>query len=96
MFPGQISKLSERKLASATTIVADADILVLTGVAAIQNITGHGFGTGGQMVYLIPLDTSISVVASGNVATIQTIAQNKVTCLVYSRSTNKWYPHALA
>jgi len=94
MYPGQVSRLSEKTVASATTIVGDADLLLVTGSTQIETITKVGIGA--QLLFLIPTAGSVVLGASGNIAVTQTMIINKVTVLIYSMQTTKWYPHALA
>jgi|SoimicMinimDraft_4_1059732.scaffolds.fasta_scaffold134095_1 hypothetical protein len=90
-FPGQISKLSERIVASAPTMEANADVLIVSGTAAIANLIPKTPGVGNQAVTLIPL-AAATLVATGNIAVAVALVVNRAQTLVYSRSQNKWYP----
>jgi hypothetical protein len=90
-FPGQISKLSERIVASAASVDANADVLIVTGTAAIATIVPKTPGVGNQMVILVPL-AAATLVATGNIAVAVALVVNRAQTLVYSRSQNKWYP----
>lgn len=99
MFPGITTRLSEATLASAAAISPRTDIVRLTGTTQISNIFGQFGGTGGPgILFLVPLDGNIVVDTTGNVAGggSVTMLQNKVTTLVFSKVTGKWYTHALA
>jgi len=91
MFNGIVSKRSEKIVASAATIVADADTLVITGSVAIVNITPKVGGIGNQEVTLIPL-AALTCTAAGNIAVAVVFVVNRAQKLQYSDSQNKWYP----
>lgn len=95
MYPGRITRLIERKLASAATIVADADVLILTGTTGIENIQISAYPNG-QLIFIIPISGSVVLGVTGNIAVAQTLIVNKATALIYSAIQGKWYPHALA
>lgn len=95
MYPGQISRLIEATRASAATIVADVDLLLLSGATGIETIQPPGL-LNSQMLMIIPITGALVLGVTGNIAVAQTLIVNKVSVLVYSRSTGKWYPHALA
>ena len=95
MFSGVVSKRSEKIVASAATIVADADQLVVTGSVAIVNITPKVGGIASQELTLIPL-AALTCTAAGNIAVAVTFVVNRATKLVYSKSQNKWYPQIAA
>jgi len=91
MFQGFVSKRSERVVASAATIAADADTLVVTGTAAIANITPKVGGIANQEVTLIPL-AAATLVATGNIAVAVVLVVNRAQKLQFSKSQGKWYP----
>lgn len=90
MFPGYTTKLSEKQIASAATIVADADVLFVTGATQIDNITPK---TGGfsQIIWLIPVDGAITLGNGGNIQVGDVIAQNRATFLIFSKLKGFWY-----
>lgn len=90
-FPGTIGKLSEKIVASAATIDANADVLIITGTAAIATINAKSQGIAGQAVTLIPL-AAATLVATGNIAVGVVLVVNRAQTLVYSRTQAKWYP----
>jgi hypothetical protein len=91
MFQGTVSKCSEKIVASAATINGDADVLVVTGTAAIANITPKVWGIANQRITLIPL-AAATLVATGNIAVAVVLVVNRAQELVWSDSQNKWYP----
>lgn len=95
MYPGQITRLTEKKQASAATIDAAADVLILTGTTGIETIRTSGL-MGSQGLYIIPITGSIVLGVTGNIAVAQTLIVNKATLLIFSSIQGKWYPHALA
>lgn len=96
MFPGTTTKLSEKKFASATTISADADVLILTGTTTIQTIIPRVGGVADQVINIIPLDGTIDLGTSGNIAVAETALQNKSNQLIFSKLQGKWYPASYA
>lgn len=98
MYPGVTTRLTSGTKASATTIDADKDLLVLTGTTAIATITPKSLNKANQahILFLVPVDGAVATTTAGNIAVVQSMIQNKVTCLVWVPSTQKWYPHALA
>ena len=91
MFSGIISKRSEKIVASAATIEANADILVVTGTAAIANIIPRTYGIASQRVTLIPL-AAATLANTGNIAAAVVLVVGRAQDIVYSKSQNKWYP----
>lgn len=91
MFPGTISKQSEKIVASAATIDASADVLIITGTAAIATINAKSQGIAAQTITLIPL-AAATLVATGNIAVAVALVVNRAQSLVYSRTQGKWYP----
>ena len=91
MFQGVVSKCSEKVVASAATIDANADVLVITGSVAIVNITPKVWGVANQRLTIIPL-AALTCTAAGNIAVAVTFVVNRAQELVYSDSQNKWYP----
>lgn len=96
MIPGLTTKLSEETLASADTIDPKSDLVNVTGTTSIATITPHFGGGFSGMLVLVPLDGSVTLTTTGNIAVVHTMAQNKATLLVYSKKNNKFYPHALS
>ena len=90
MIPGFVSKTTERTVASAATIEAKADVVVVTGAVQIDNITPAFGGYHGQFVILVPKDGSIILGATGNIAVGITAVINRAVWLVYVKSLQKW------
>jgi hypothetical protein len=95
MFQGFISKRTEKLVASAATIEANADILVITGSVAIVNILPKTFGVASQKVTIIPL-AALTCTAAGNIAVAVTFVVNRAQELTFSKTQNKWYPSIAA
>jgi len=96
MFQGFISKRTEKLVASAATIEANADILTVSGAVAIVNILPKTFGVASQKVTIIPLAAGLTFTAAGNIAVAVALVQNRAQDLTYSKSQNKWYPSIAA
>lgn len=91
MIPGITSKLSQTTVASAATIEAKSDIVLVTGSTQVNTINPNlGGGFGGFLV-LIPTDGSVVLGTSGNILIGITAVINRAVFLVYVKSTGKWY-----
>lgn len=95
MYPGQVTRLATRTVASAVTIAASWDVIYLTGAVDIATIQPRQL-MGDQLLYLIPTAGVINLLATDNIIAARTMLQNTVTTLIYSRSLKKWFPSALA
>jgi len=95
MIPGTISKLSEDTLASAASISPKTDMVKLTGSTAIATIRPPYEGFSG-ILCLVPLDGTLGLLTTGNIAIAVTMAQERATFLVYSKLTDTWYPGAIS
>jgi hypothetical protein len=98
MFPGQTTRLTTRTLASAATIVADKDLLVLTGTTSIDTMTPKSMNQSGQsqICFLLPTGGNVATTTSGNFHAAVTMTDDKLTCWIWVPSLSKWYPHALS
>lgn len=98
MIPGVQSKITEDTVASATTIVAKADLIRITGSTQIETITSQLLiNRGGVIIFLTPVDGAVVLGTSGNILVGQNpMAQNRLYMLIYSAFAAKWYVHAVA
>ena len=98
MFPGLTTRLSFGTKAAATSIDADKDVIALTGTTAIATIIPKVANRAGmaQLLFLIPTGGAVATTTAGNIAVVQSMGNNLVTCLVWHPTLAKWYPHALA
>jgi hypothetical protein len=91
MIPGRTTKLTEARVASAATISAKTDIILVTGAVQINNILPNfGGGVASGMVILIPVDGAITLGTTGNIAVGIAAVINRAVWLVYVKSLNKW------
>jgi hypothetical protein len=91
MFPGTTSKLSETRVASAATINAKSDIVLVTGSTQINTIQPNfGGGMFSGLVVLVPVDGSVTLGTSGNILIGVTMTINRSVWLVYVKSLAKW------
>ena len=91
MIPGTTTKLTESKVASAATIDAKTDILLVTGATAVNTINPNfGGGISSGLTILIPVDGSLTLTSSGNILVGIVAAQNRAVGLTYVKSLNKW------
>jgi hypothetical protein len=92
MIPGSTTKLTESVVAVNTVINPKTDVIIVTGGAGtIQTITPNfGGGVASGILFLIPQSAHI-LGTSGNIAVGLTLTINRVTTLVYSKISNKWY-----
>lgn len=91
MIPGTTSKLSEATVASAATIDAKADVLLVSGTTQINTINPNAGGGFGQFLILIPTAGSIILGTSGNINIGITAVINRAVHMNYVKSTAKWY-----
>ena len=99
MIPGQISKISEQIVASATTIAPTADLLLVSGTTNVATITApqHTGGASGCVIFIVATDAAgFATVTTGNIALAVSLTTGKVTAFVYSPSQAKWYPGAIS
>ena len=91
MIPGSVSKLSETTVASATTITAKSDIVIVTGTTAIATIV-PAIGTNfcSFLVLIATNAAGVVVGTGGNVLVGTTLVQNRAYTLVYVKSLAKW------
>lgn len=98
MYPGATTRLSRRTLASAATIVADKDLLVLTGTTSIDTITPRTPNILGmcQILYILPTGGNVATTTSGNINAVVTMTDDKISMLIYEPTLAKWFHHALS
>jgi hypothetical protein len=90
MIPGSVSKLTESTVASAATITAKTDIVLVTGAVAVNNII-PGLGTAqSQFLVLIPVSGALTLGTSGNILVGLAAVVNRAVFLVFVRSLGKW------
>lgn len=88
MIPGQVSRLTESVLASATTIRPRTDLVRLTGSTAVATITPpFGFSS---FLIVVPVDGALVFGTGGNILVGATVAQNRPCLLIYSKGLAKW------
>jgi len=91
MIPGTTSKLSESTVASAATITAKTDIVLVTGTTAINTILPNFGGGFGGFLVLIPTNAAgVTLGTSGNILVGVAAAQNRALFMVFVRSLGKW------
>lgn len=96
MIPGTVSKLSRGVYASAATIEPKEELVKLTGSTAIATIVPP-FGAGHNCIlYLVPVDGTLGLLTTGNIAVAVTMAQDRLTVLAYDYVSDKWYPGAIS
>ena len=91
MIPGTTSKLSQSTVASAATVTAKSDIILVTGTTQIDTIRPNFGGGFSGFLVLIPVDGSVVLSTSGNILVGITAVINRAVFLVYVKSTGKWY-----
>lgn len=91
MIPGTTSKLSESTVASAATISAKTDIVLVTGTTAISTILPNFGGGFGGLLILIPTNAAgVTLGTSGNILVGIAAAQNRSVFMVFVKSLGKW------
>jgi len=96
MFPGYTTKLSETTIASAATIDAKVDLIKLTGTTAIATIKPNFGGGFSGVLFIVPTGGATGLLTTGNIATAVTMADKRVTVLVWSKKDALWYPGAIS
>jgi hypothetical protein len=96
MFPGITTKISEDVTASTTSVDVKSDLLRLTGSTAIATLKPHYGGGFSGICVLVPVDGTLGLLTTGNIAVAVTMAQNRATVMVYSKATGVWYPGAIS
>lgn len=91
MIPGITSKLSESTVASAATIDAKSDVVLVTGTTQVDTIIPHYGGGFGGFLILIPVDGSVVLSTAGNILVGITAVINRAVHLNYVKSTDSWY-----
>jgi len=96
MIPGFTTKLTEEVIASAATIAPRADLVRLTGTVTLAQINGQFGGGFSGVLFIVPVDGAVTTTTTGNILAVQSMLQNRVAILVFSKGLNKWVQHALA
>lgn len=97
MIPGTTTKISESTVASTTSIDVKTDLVKLTGSTAVATINPAHFGGGfSGMLILVPLDGTLGLLTTGNIAIAVTMAQKQCCLLVWSKKEAIWYPGAIS
>lgn len=96
MIPGTVSKLSVKRKPAASTIVADADVIVLTGSGNIDTMIAKtgGMSNTGQLVWLLPAagtGTGITITTNGNMLNGGLLDENIAIPWIFSPLSNKWH-----
>jgi len=91
MIPGLTSKLSETTVASATSIVAKSDIVLVTGTTAIATIVPNFGGGFGGFLVLIPTNAAgVTLNTAGNILVGIAAVQNRAVFMTFVKSLGKW------
>lgn len=96
MFPGTTTKLSETSVASTTVIDQKADLIRITGNTAIATINPNFGGGFSGICILVPVDSTVGLLTTGNVAIAVTMPVGRATVLVFSKEEQTWYPGAIS
>lgn len=90
MIPGTTSKTSETTVASATSITAKSDVVLVTGTTTVQTIIPNFGGGFGGFLILIPTAGTVILGTSGNILVGISAVINRAVFMVYVRSLGKW------
>ena len=90
MIPGLTSKLSESTVASAASITAKSDIVLVTGTTQVNTILPNFGGGFSGFLVLVPTAGSVILGTSGNILVGITAVINRAVFLVYVKSLGKW------
>jgi uncharacterized membrane protein len=90
MIPGTTTKLTETTVASAATIDAKSDVVLVTGTTQINTINPNFGGGFGGFLILVPTAGSVILGTSGNILVGITAVINRGVHLNYVKSLAKW------
>lgn len=90
MIPGTVSKMSEATVASAASIKALADVVLVTGTTQIDTIE-PGINGVGNFLVLVPVDGTVILGTTGNIAVGISAVIDRAVFLAYVNSTDTWY-----
>lgn len=96
MIPGSTTKLTEEVIASAATISPKTDLVRLTGTTSIDTINPSFGGGFSGVLFLVPTGGNVATTTAGNINAVVTMVDERVTVLVYSKASGKWYPGAIS
>lgn len=96
MFPGLTTKLSEETIATAATITPRRDLVKLTGTTSLATINGLFGGGFSGILIIVPTEGNVATLTSGNIAVAVTMPVNRATVLVFSKTSNTWFPGAIS
>ena len=93
MFPGIVSKLSQAPtvVAAATLPEILGDIALVTGSTVIATIPAPHNGGFSGILFLVPAEAVLTT-TTGNILAAVTLPADKVSVLVYVKSSGKWVP----
>lgn len=90
MIPGRTSKLAESTVASAASIDAKTDVILVTGSTQVNTIIPNFGGGFGGLLILVPVSGSLVLGTSGNILVGITALQNRAVYMNYVKSLGKW------
>ena len=90
MIPGSTSKLTESTVASAATIDAKTDVVLVTGTTQVNTINPNFGGGFGGFLILVPTAGSVILGTTGNILVGITAVINRGVHLNYVKSLGKW------
>lgn len=96
MIPGTTSKLSEATVASTTSIDVKTDLILVSGTTDIATIIPHFGGGFSGILFLVPIDGTVNLLTTGNIAVAVACAVDRVTMLVFSKTEGNWKPGAIS
>jgi hypothetical protein len=90
MIPGTTTKLSESTVASAASIDAKTDIVLVTGTTQVNTIRPNFGGGFSGFLVLVPQGATLVLGTSGNILVGITAVINRPVFMVYIKSLAKW------
>ena len=93
---GMVNKLSEQTVASTTSIEVTAELIRVTGNTAIATIAAPRNGGFSSFIIIVPVDSNVATVTTGNISLAVTMPVSRATLLVFSKTDQRWYPGAIS
>lgn len=94
MFPGTISKLSEKTIPTVSIIDADVDVIYLSGNGTITTINPKAGGFSQFLVLVANNSANIVISAAGNIglngSVTTPLSNNRANAFYFSKIHNKW------
>lgn len=98
MIPGMVSKVTESRLAAATTIYPQTDLINITDTTATTTIATcvPPFAGFSGVLFLANNSGGNLTLSGGNFETARVVPDNMLVVMVYSKLSGKWFVSAIS